>query len=64
MKYKEKIAVANNGDLLWNDSRNDTIHGFHFALGLSFYIGCIWVQNGCSRVQNRLVGCSVTAVTI
>ena len=48
----------NCGADLWNDSRNDTIHGFHCALGLSFYIGCIWVQTGCSRVQNWLGGCN------
>ena len=43
---------------VWNDSRNDTIHGFHCALGLSFYIGCIWAQTGCSRMQNWLGGCN------
>ena len=35
---------------MWNDSRNDTIHGFHLALGLSFYIGCKWAQPGAKPV--------------
>lgn len=38
---------------MWNDSKNDTIPGYRFAIALSFYIGCIWVQNGCSRVQTE-----------
>ena len=36
---------------LWNDSKNDTIPGYRFAIALSFYIGCIWVQNRCGWVQ-------------
>lgn len=58
-KKKEHRHAIHIGVLWWrNDSRNDTIHGFHCALGLSFYIGCIWVQTGCSRVQNWLGGCN------
>ena len=36
--------------LMWNDSRNDTIPGYRFAIRLSFCNGCIWVQNRCSWV--------------
>lgn len=47
--------------LLWNDSRNDTIHGFHLALGLSFYIGCIWVQPTLGKDQNQRPECGCIA---
>ena len=39
--------------LMWNDSRNDTIPGYRFAIRLSFCNGCIWVQPGCCRVQTE-----------
>ena len=42
---------------VWNDSKSDTIPGYRFAIALSFYIGCIWVQNRCGWVQNWLGGC-------
>ena len=37
---------------MWNDSKNDTIPGYRFAITLSFCIGCIWVQKlvlGCKK---------------
>ena len=43
---------------MWNDSKSDTIPGYRFAIALSFYIGCIWVQNRCGWVQNWLGGCN------
>ena len=39
--------------LMWNDSRNDTIPGYRFAIRLSFCNGCSWVQPGCCRVQTE-----------
>mgnify|MGYP000032971832 FL=1 len=51
-------SVSGAVSALWNDSRNDTISGYRFAIQLSFYIGCIWVQNGCGWVQKKLGGCS------
>ena len=61
MKKRTETLYQSFSPFMWNDSKNDTIHGNRSALEQSFCIGCIWVQNGCSRVQNRLVGCSVTA---
>lgn len=58
IKKRTETLYQSFSPFMWNDSRNDTIHGFHCALGLSFYIGCIWVQTGCSRVQNWLGGCN------
>ena len=58
IKKRTETLYQSFSPFMWNDSKNDTIHAFHFALGLSFYIGCIWVQNGCSRVQKRLGGCN------
>ena len=43
-KERTETLYQSFSPFMWNDSRNDTIHSFHFALGLSFYIGCIWVQ--------------------
>ena len=49
-------SVSGAVSALWNDSRNDTISGYRFAIQLSFYIGCIWWQNGCGWVQKKLGG--------
>ena len=45
------VSYQNHRANLWNDSKTNTIPGYRFAITLSFCIGCIWVQNGCSRVQ-------------
>ena len=46
----------NMGDEVWNDSRNDTIQGFRCAIGLSFNIGCIWVQKSVLGCKSGSVG--------
>ena len=43
-KERTETLYQSFSPFMWNDSRNDTIHGFHLALGLSFCNGCIWVQ--------------------
>ena len=57
-KRTTQASYQNLGGYMWNDSKTNTIPGYRFAISLSFCNGCIWVQNGCSRVQKRLGGCN------
>ena len=55
---RQQKTSCRSQEVLWNDSKSDTIPGYRFAIALSFYIGCIWVQNRCGWVQNWLGGCN------
>ena len=55
-KERAETLYQSFSPFMWNDSRNDTIHSFHFALGLSFYIGCIWVQKSVLGCKTGSVG--------
>ncbi len=44
IKKRTETLYQSFSPFMWNDSRNDTIQGFRCAIGLSFNIGCIWVQ--------------------
>ena len=45
-KERTETLYQSFSPIMWNDSRNDTIPGYRFAIHLSFCIGCIWVQPG------------------
>ena len=51
--FRDGCLLVRQPLLMWNDSRNDTIPGYRFAIRLSFCNGCIWVQPGCCRVQTE-----------
>ena len=53
IKKRTETLYQSFSPFMWNDSKTNTIPGYRFAIALSFYIGCIWVQNGCSRVQTE-----------
>ena len=41
---------------LWNDSKTNTIPGYRFAITLSFWNGCIWVQKSVLGCKSGSVG--------
>ena len=50
-KITTQASYQNLGGYMWNDSKNDTILGYRFAIQLSFCIGCKWVQPGAKLVR-------------
>ena len=55
-KERTETLYQSFSPFMWNDSRNDTIHGFHLALGLSFCNGCSWVHNSFLGCKSGSVG--------
>ena len=55
-KERTETLYQSFSPFMWNDSRNDTIQGFRCAIGLSFNIGCIWVQKSVLGCKSGSVG--------
>ena len=55
-KERTETLYQSFSPFVWNDSRNDTIQGFRCAIGLSFNIGCIWVQKSVLGCKSGSVG--------
>ena len=50
-KKRTETLYQSFSPFMWNDSKNDTILGYRFAIQLSFCIGCKWVQPGAKLVR-------------
>ena len=55
-KEKTQILYQYLSPVVWNDSKNDTIPGYRFAIALSFCNGCIGVQKSVLGCKSGSVG--------